>query len=472
MKFKLNGVVFSLLFALGLVFSFSIEAVGSHGDGQGVEAEDVDPGNQGQMEMFLDHIAGYHNQVNTESLGGDVNSRARAVTRFARDVRRSETYHHEDVYSIIINSQTNLVVNHAKYPELLGYGFNPDAQNSDVAGALKALLDNSGLGGMPHCERYGQNDERVACATRIDTLIGQSTIVVGLHHTEDDGLFRPPDCPGFGFELETSAEEVYSNPTEANLQAYVQGVIGVTQKGMQDITTGVINDDPAEFQQLLTLFVTDPSAPETNAAAAAFQAKLNGRFSQRFACYGGGDFKHGNIYLFIMSTDPAGTVLLNGNNFDLNGLNLEADDNELPGDDKSIAGLFRNALTGGSGEPQAGQSATVNYRWDDPDDPDDTIPGWFEMGLVPGSSPKTSYIEVGDLFEGYTVGGFPIPPQLLIFGSGIYPEEDDGGDDMVTDDDDGACAIAGTSNTFQGALLNLFLIASVLFSVVFLRKRA
>ena len=54
-------------------------------------------------------------------------------------------------------------------------------------------------------------------------------------------------------------------------------------------------------------------------------------------------------------------------------------------------------------------------------------------------------------------------------------------DDDMTDDDmtetvdavsGGGCTITGTSNTSQGTLLNLFLMASVLFSVVFLRRRA
>ena len=465
MKFKLHRVVFCMLFALGLVFSFGIEADGSHGDGQGIKAEDVDPGNQEQMEMFLDHIVDYHNDVSTESLGGDVNSRARAITLYARDMRRSEIYHHEDVYGIIVNYQTNFVMNHAKYPGLLAYKFNPDAQNSDVAGALKALLDNSALG-MTNCERYGQNDERVACAARIESLLGDAVAVVGLHHAEGDDLFVPPDCPGFGFELQTSAEDVFADPTEANLEAYVKGVIGVTQKGMQDDTTVVVNEN---LQLALAAF-TDP------AAGRELQAKLNQRFSQRIACYGLGDFKHGNIYIFIMSTDPAGTVLLNGDNPDLNGLNLEADDVNLPGDDKSIAGLFRTELTGGSRDPQAGDSATVNYRWHDPLDPDDFLENWFERGSVPGSSPKTSYIEVADLFEGFTIAGQSVPPQLLIFGSGVYPDvpnvPDMIDDTMAEDGGDGACAIAGAGHTSQGALLNLFLVASVLFSVIFLRKRA
>ena len=467
MKFKLNGVVFSLLFALGLVFSFGMEAQAGHGDGTGITAEQVaaDPGNEAHMRAFLTHIVDYHDDVNSETIGGDANSRGRALTIFARDMRRPGTYHHGDVYGIIINHQTNFVANHAKYPGLLGYKFNPDVGNSDVAGALEALLDKSVLG-MTNCERYGQNDDRVACATRIESYVGDVAVVVGIHHAEDDASFEPPDCPGFGFELETSAEDVYNDLTEANLQAYVQGVAGVTQKGMQDVTTVVVSEN---LQLALAAF-TDP------AEGRELQIKLGERFSQRIACYGLGDFKHGNIYIFVMSTDPAGTVLLNGDNPDLNGLNLQADDVNLPGDDKSIAGLFRTELTGGSRDPQAGDSATVNYRWHDPLDPDDFLENWFERGSVPGSSPKTSYIEVADLFEGYEIAGQSLPPQLLIFGSGVYPDvpnvPDMIDDTMAGDGGDGACAIAGTSNTFQGALLNLFLIASVLFSVVFLRKRA
>ena len=422
MKFKLHGALFSLLFVLGLVFSFSIWGCGDGGDGQSIKAEDVDPGNQEQMEKFLKLIVDYHDRVEADNMGANVATRSRAITIYGRDLRRSEIYHHGEVYGIIMNVHTGLVVNHPKYPELLGYKFNPDAGNSDVAGALKALLDGSVLGAT-NCERYGQNDDRVACATRIQSLIGGdgTVVVAGIHHAEDDAPFELPDCPGFGFELETSAEDVYNDQTNANLQAYVRGIIKVTQKGMQEVTDSVVNEDPAAIAAIFT-------APDPQAAAQGFQEKLSTRFSERIACYGSGDFKHENIYVFIMSTDLAGTVLLNGNNFDLNGLNLEADDNELPSEDKSIAGLFRNALTGGSGEPQAGQSATVCYRWDDPLDPNDTIEGWFENGWVPGSSPKTSYIEVADLFEGYSIsipGGptIPFPPQLLTFGSGTYPED-------------------------------------------------
>ena len=437
MKFKLHGMVFSLLFALGLVFSFSIWGCGNGGDSQSTTAEDValDPTNEQKVRDFLDHIVAFYKE-GFENVGSDANSQHKALAIFGRQVRQPGPYHHGDVYIITINQQMR-VVNHPKHPGLLGYGFNPDAGDSDVAGALKDLLDNSALE-MTNCARYGgdNNDERVACATKIDSLLGQKTMVVGLHHAEDDGLFGPPDCPALGFELETSAEDVYNNgnPTEDDLKAYVKNVIGVTQKGMQDVTTEVILADLPAFLEILTRSAADPdfANPATQAVRVAFQRKLTVGFSERIACYGGGDFKHENIYIFIMSTDPDGTVLLNGNNSDLNGLNLLANDNKLLGDDKSIAGLFRNALTDGEDrDPVAGDSATVDYRWDDPLDPDDTNPNWFEDGLVPGTSQKTSYIEVANLFEDYIVSIPDVPsfnfgdaaPLLFIIGSGIYPEE-------------------------------------------------
>ena len=265
--------------------------------------------------------------------------------------------------------------------------------------------------------------------------------------------------------------------------------------------------DPANASLLARSIVlqTDPQDPDGLAAGREFQTKIFERVYDSIACFATGDFKHKNIYAFIMSTDMAGTVLVNGNNFDLNGLDLQVDDNELSGNDKSIAGLFRNALTGGSREPQAGDSATVNYRWDDPDDPDDNIPNWFEMESVPGSSPKTSYIEVANITEvlKQQIPAFStFPDYLYTFGSGTYPEQEMMPEEMMPEemmpeemmpeemmpeemmpeemmpeemaagDDDDGCAIAGTGHTSQSTLLNLFLIVSVLFSVVFLRRRA
>ncbi len=264
---------------------------------------------------------------------------------------------------------------------------------------------------------------------------------MGLLHEGNDSAFIPPDCEGLS--LGTTAEDVFKEPSDANLEAYVKDAIEAIQEDVKKISEEealkLIQGDPSLFQDRVRL-------------AELAEGPITTRIQERLFCFGSGNFKHENIYLFVMGADlENSTVIVNGNNFDLNGGNLELEDDELEGEDKTIAGLFNRELAGGT-------STYVNYRWDDPSDPDDDVENFFEDKKVPGTSPKRSYIEVANLNEKLPQG---TPEDLYIFGSGTYPE-----------DDDGACAIAGASNTSQGALLNLFLIASILFSIVFLRRRA
>ena len=88
---------------------------------------------------------------------------------------------------------------------------------------------------------------------------------------------------------------------------------------------------------------------------------------------------------------------------------------------------------------------------------EDDIEKWFERDLVPGSSPKRSYIEVADLNEAafeelvsqlesltvlvLTCLKLPFLRSVYIFGSGVYPDEpnmphmmDAVQDDMMDDD--------------------------------------
>ena len=476
MKLRTYGVVLSLFFALGLVFSFSVEASASHGDGTGTAAGDVDPTIRAEVEAFLGHIIDYYDQVVADSAEDALN---RELTIYGRQLREEGPYKNtqNNMYSMALNSR-GYVTNHAIYSRsLLGHQLKSDAGTS-IASTIQALIDGSDIG-MTHCEEDYDGQGRVACATKVRSLSGIITVIAGLHHAENDAAFALPDVCN-NFMLDTTAEQVYNDHDK--LEDYVKGIIGAAQQLMLDSTNAAFAD-PGNASLLIRSAVlqTNPQDPDGLAAANEFQTKIFERVYDRIACFAAGDFKHKNIYAFIMSTDMAGTVLMNGNNFDLNGLDLRVDDNELPGNDKSVAGLFRNALTGGSREPQAGDSATVNYRWDDPDDPDDNIPDWFEMGLVPGSSPKTSYIEVANITEVLKQENplFSMFPDFLYtFGSGTYPEEDMMPEDMMPedmaagDDDDDGCAIAGTGHTSQSTLLNLFLIVSVLFSVVFLRRRA
>ena len=498
MRFRIYGMVLSLFFALGLVFSFGIEASADHGS-TGIAAGDVDSTDRAEVEDFLDHVIDYYDQVVADN-AGDTDALNRELVIYGRALRQEGPYKNvqNNMYSMALNSRGH-VTNHAIHFRLLfGHQFDSAAAGSAVASTIQDLIDGSGVG-MTHCEENYDGQGRVACATKVSSASGIITVIAGLHHEADDAAFVLPDTCN-NFTLDTTAEEVYNDHTK--LEDYVKGIIGAAQQLMLDSTDAAFEDpDNASLLTRSAVLLQDPQNQDGLAAAAEFQAKIFEQVYDRIACFSSGDFKHKNIYAFIMSTDMAGTVLLNGNNFDLNGLDLQVNDDELPGNDKSIAGLFRNALTGGSGEPQAEDFATVNYRWDDPDDPGDDVPNFFEDGKVPGTSPKTSYIEVANITkvlkqERPLFSSFP--DFLYIFGSGTYPEEEMMPEEMMpeemmpeemmpeemmpeemmpeemmpeSDDDDG-CAIAGTGHTSQSTLLNLFLIASVLFSVVFLRRRA
>jgi len=470
MKFRIYGMVLGLVFALGLVFSFGIEASADHGDGTGVAAGDVDPTVEAEVEAFLDHIIDYYNQVVAENIS-DPDALSREVVIYGRDIRMEGPYKNSEnnMYSMGINER-GIVTNHAGYPNRFGWVFNSSASDSAVASTIQTLIANSGVG-MTDCQQYGA-EGRVACAVKVSSPSGDVTVIAGLHHAEGDSAFDLPDCSAF--TLEPDAETVFGDPSDANLEAYVKSVIGVSQQLIADITSDVFEEFIEGGGSLLDL-QANPAEGEK------LLEGVSARLFDKAACLGSGDFKHGNIYAFIMDANPdVSTVLFNGNNFDLNGAGLELNDDSLPGDDKSISGLFARAL----GAAEIGDNAYVNYRWDDPTTPDDDVENFFRDRKVPGTSCKTSYIEVADLnaltpdvlaellnVPASLIASF-FEPTPYIFGSGTYPGDEvcaSGGDGDSGDD---GCAIAGAGNSSQSTLLNLFLVASVLFSVVFLRRRA
>lgn len=482
-------MILILLFALGLVFSFGIETSANHGS-TGIAAEDVDPTDEAEVEDFLDHIIDYYDQVVAENKM-DSDALTREVVIYGRALRQEGDYKNSEnkMYSIGINER-GFVTNHAEYPSRFGYELVSDAAGSAVGRTIQALIDGSGVGST-ECSMYG-NQGRYACATKVESTSGEVTVIAGLHHEENDPAFEEPDCSDF--TLDTTAEAVSEDPSDANLVAYVKSIIEVAQEQMAEATGAQLIEQFGENPDLSALAgLIDPTSPNT----IQFNRGVFARIYDKVACFGSSDLKSGNIYGFIMSANPqAATVLFNGNNFDLNGATLELVDDQLSGE-QNIARLFSQTL----GNPVKGANTYVNYHWDDPTDPDDDVPGFFETGKVPGTSCKRSYIEVANIGEkaidkvaeiagvspSLVTGNFP--PQLYIFGSGTYHEDDvcASGDDMtdddMTDDDmmdddtpasvssDGGCAIAGTGNTSQGTLLNLLLTASVLFSAVFLRRR-
>ena len=451
MRFRLYGIALGVFFALGLVFSFGVES-----SAQTIKRADqvTDKKDEMQIREFLSYVVEAFDDINDRDISDAEKNRELIIlgNKFRQD---NGEYRNEDLYTLGING-SNSVTNHPGHPELYAYDFDKTS-SSTVTDTLNKLIENSGVGVESMvCEEYGQ-EKRYACAVKVGSPAGLVTVVAGLHHTYDDRPFSLPAlCEGLMLDNNATAADVVD---EASLKAYVKDVI----KESQELVAGIVNK----------VIMDEGGPPDTPEKEAAFQIKVTQELYRIAACFGQGDLKHENIYSFIMDTGEKGTVFLNGNDFGLNGLDLDVTDPQLPGDMK-VSTLFRNALTCGSGgAPQKGDYATVYYRWDDPENDNDE-PG-SQDGTIPGTSDKTGYIEVADLFE--SVGG----GQLYIFGSGIYPS---GGNpdtpeeryicaeaETKTDDDDG-CAIAGTGHTPQGALLNLLLTASVLFSVVFLRRRA
>ena len=466
MKFRTYGMILSLLFALGIVFSFGIEASADHPGGTETKtAADTEITSETDVRAFLDHIIEYYNDSYIAEDSRNEQDRKLAV--YGRQIREEGTYKDSDanMYSMGINKD-GIVTNHPRYPSLYGYEFVSDATGSAVASTIQDLIDASGVDKM-ECEKYGA-ENRVACAIEVDSPSGKVTVIAGLHHEENDSAFIFPDCTDLLPDNYTSAMEVTD---KESLKNYVEDVIKISG----DLLTKVGRDLAfGEHRDIFTAALRPDATEEQRAEAGKLTSQ---RLFQKIACLSNEDpskgpvLNHGAIYSFITGADPSATVLINGNNPALNGLDLQVNDpNPIGGAKANIAELIRDAITDDQGELKLGpeDGAFVEYHWDDPTTDADNNEGWFEKQEVPGNSRKISYVRAADINTS-GVG----PESVYIFGSGIYPmDSGDGGDgDGGDGDGDGGCAIAGAGNTSQATLLNLLLTASVLFSVVFLRRR-
>ena len=399
-----------------MFFRSAVEATGTV-QIQAKSPKDVDPTSEEDVKAFLVHINNYYNQVLADNMS-DSDALNRELVIYGRNIRREGDYKNENMYSMGINAR-GFVTNHAGYPQLLGYKFNPDAKDSEIASVIKALIAGSTLT-EPKCQTYGE-ENRVACAQKVESPQGDVTTIAGLHHAGNDPAFSLPDCSEF--TLETTPKAVFDDPTDTNLEAYVKGIIKAAQKLIADTTAAVFLE--VSGGNLLAL--------QDKAKQEQIAAEMGQRLFDKVACFGSKDAKHENIYAFVMDANPAvSTVLFNGNNFDLNGGNLNLADKQLQGE-QNIAKLFNNAL---GDDRSVGNSAYVSYHWDDPTTTDDDVANWFEDGVVPGSSCKRSYIEVADLngqAAAAVAKAFDISAELFagqftaqpyIFGSGTYPGDD------------------------------------------------
>lgn len=447
MKFKPHGIVLSLLLTLGLVFSFSIEASAHNESESSKAAEDVNIASEAEVGEFLSHVVEHFSpllRVNNPSPTLEEQKELVSLwVVFFEELRKQGTFNDgDDMYSIIINS-ADIIDNHPRHPGLYGKEVDPDAGGSQIGDALGKLTEEGGCTGYT----YGGED-RQACAEKVDTIYGEFVVIAGFHHDKEAPFIIEPDCTGL--ELDTTAGDVENEESldvqKLLLKLYVKSVISVTQDllvdGRRKAEEQLREEDPdriVRFEDMASIRYTE--------------------FQKKIACFSGGDFKEGSIYVFIMELDEDATVVLNGNSPELNGLNLKVRDpnpNPVDGErDKDIATLLRGLVTE-DGMPKDGKGSFAEYHWLRPGD--EPTPQWLENSLVPGNSHKISYIEVADVGHHED----PVGRFMYIFGSGVYPEPEDS---------NGACAVAGSGDTPQGALLNLFLTVSVLFSVVFPGRR-
>lgn len=477
-------MLLSLFFILAFCFSFSTETsaheytdsdgnVYTHSEDINISAADIDPTNEAQMKKFVRHLAKHTDLINKQDKLDETKlEKSREIVIFGR--RTSEragegeapnVLNHGDVYRILTLNLIDAVGNHGLYSNL--YGRKYDSSRDPLKTLLGDNVPEFSDTVDPLCIRYGE-ENRVACAVRQRVPAGPVTTIAGFHHAEDDPVVLDADCSDFIPPV--TAEEV-ENETDLDrkrelLKQYVKGIIKITNK--------IFVDTAAEVP--LTSLVAESAA----------------RFFVKAPCFRSPDLRHGSIYSFIM--DPTrGIAFMNPNDHTLNGLSVSLNDpGPVPYDDQgniepNVLVAFQRVLTN-TPPPDSpdlnsikhGDSGFVTYHWAHPTKTELNIPDYLDRGVVPGRAIKESYIEVADLFDGS--GLPPTRLTLFVFGSGFYPEDLGSmmpetpemmpeSPEMMADEGDDGCSIAATGSTTQSALLNLFLIASVLFSAVFLRKR-
>ncbi len=327
-----------------------------------------------------------------------------ALSTLYRDMRDEGVWRQDSVYLIALRLD-GTVVNHGKYTKSL-FGASLAALPT-VNSLLMRVQDAQG---GPVCVEYAMGGSmRWSCAVvYTNALRGSNVLIGGFDHDEQNMNISHPECPDY--QPAVTARQVSESQSEEDLKNFVRGAImriGDTLEG-----------------------------------GAGLRGNISG-----VQCLGReGPWKHGSIYLFIMTAGGAGgnpppIVFLNGNNPELTG---DPFVNILDEDGVDVGEIIIEA----AGED--GKGGIVRYKWDDPTVEGDEV---NEPGMSPGTSPKVSYVE-----------GVRVSPQSVwIFGSGIYP---------AAEDDDDGCAIAGADSKPWSAVFNLFLIMFSLCIVFWWKDRS
>lgn len=394
-----RGFVITLGIVLTMMAFFpgiSAFADGSHNDPQTTASDAASANDEATMKNFVLHAKQHIDATVAESRS--------ALSALYRDMRDEGVWRQGSVYLIALRLD-GTVVNHGKYTKSL---FGASLANLPTVKSLLSVQQDAQ--GGPVCEEYdmGGGSMRWSCAVVYTNALGGRNILIGgFDHDEQDMDIGHTDCPDY--EPAVTAQQVSESQSEEDLRNFVKGAI---------------------------MRIT-----ETLGEGAGLQGNISG-----VACLGReGPWKHGSIYLFIMTSGTDRNpprVFLNGNNPELTG---GAFVDIFDEDGVDVGGIIIEA----AGED--GKGGIVRYKWDDPLVEGDEV---NEPGMSPGTSPKVSYVE-----------GAQIDPRfgVWIFGSGIYPSPSEA--------DDG-CAIAGTDSKLAGAVFNLFLIVFSLCIVFWWKGRS
>ena len=478
---KIYSTFLYLFFSLAVVFSFLIETSAheyrghSHSPDLDINAADVGVGDEDSMKKLALHFA-KHLALIQENPNLSRPEQAKELVILGQRARERGVFKNGEVYSVLVNPE-GYILNHGLYPDLHFKRYFPsfefrDGSDMTTGETVQTLLDSETED--PTCVNYHYDgQDRVACAVEVDVFSagGRTINVMGFHHAEDDyNLIEKdnPNCNDPLFSLPVTAKRVNDeqDPEEKErlLVQYVEAVAEKLKERQDRIASQLLS----KYPQLVITATSPGSTPEEIRSA---EEELGEKSVQialgTTGCIARGDYREGSIYPFML--DPVeGVATINGLDFHLYGLSISlTDPDPIQCDGTNILEAFLNAVTDGSGDIADladGKNGFVTYHWDHPETLEDNNEGYLERNEVPGLSIKKSYIEVIDVTPPFAPSG--TPPSWRIVGSGIYLD-----DAEYCKEDDEGCAIAANTNTPQSALLNLFLIASVLFSAVFLRKR-
>jgi hypothetical protein len=366
-------------------------------------AEDVDRMDEGSMRKFMEHLK-IHLRVKFRE------GRQEPFNERDEDWRKKD----DDFYLIrILGLSEKSILHHEKYPQ---------AQSATLP-ALNNIIDEVGESEDVECEQGEGGNYFCAVLLSVegrDPTSEDHLIVSGFDHGEDDLDFSHLRCPyvtpGSGADKDkVAADEVTNEDTPENREKLKDYVIGMEKHLSRELTAG----------------------------GSSAVTRLR-------PCWRIWPWKYGSIYAFVIRENPREgslNVVFNGNNpefEDYEGLGLRVKDE----DGVDIGKLISDEV----GDPDA--DGFIEYKWDDPQNPDDDVdPGdRDEDGFrkAPGTSPKISYVKRIESFSG------------LIIASGFYPHADPHAE---SGDGDG-CAVSGKSSTPSGAAFNLFLMVSVLLAGV------